>query len=101
METDIAQQQIRIERRSPAYWRVLLENPPFNIFGPSTIPQLHEVIAALETDAAVKVVVFESTVRGFFLTHYDFTRPLEESTSLAPGPTGMHPLPDHSRRPGA
>jgi enoyl-CoA hydratase/carnithine racemase len=73
---------------------VLLENPPFNIFGPDTIPQLNKIIVALETDPEVKVVVFESTVPGFFLTHYDFTRSLEESTSLAPGPTGMHLLPD-------
>jgi enoyl-CoA hydratase/carnithine racemase len=94
MDKDASHQQIRIERRSPAYWKVLLENPPFNIFGPDTIPQLNKVITALETDAEVKVVVFESTVPGFFLTHYDFTRPLEESTSLTPGPTGMHPLPD-------
>ncbi len=86
--------QVRLERRSPAYWRVILDNPPFNIFGPGTIPQLGEIIAAIETDPAVKVVVFESAVPGFFLTHYDFVPPLEESTRLAPGPTGLHPLPD-------
>jgi hypothetical protein len=45
METDIAKQQIRIERRSPAYWEVVRENPLSNIFGPRTIPQLHAVIA--------------------------------------------------------
>jgi enoyl-CoA hydratase/carnithine racemase len=87
-------QQIFLERRTPAYWRVALNNPPFNIFGPDSIPQLNEVITALESDKDVKVVVFESAVPGFFLTHYDFTRDLEESTSMAPGPTGMHPLPD-------
>jgi enoyl-CoA hydratase/carnithine racemase len=87
-------QQIFLERRTPAYWRVALNNPPFNIFGPDSIPQLNEVITALESDKEVKVVVFESAVPGFFLTHYDFTRDLEESTSMAPGPTGMHPLPD-------
>jgi enoyl-CoA hydratase/carnithine racemase len=62
MDTSSAKQQIRIERCTPAYWRVLLENPPFNIFGPDTIPKLSEVIVALETDPALKVVVFESTV---------------------------------------
>ncbi|MGA7781582.1 MAG: enoyl-CoA hydratase/isomerase family protein [Paraburkholderia sp.] len=94
METDIQHKQIRIERRSRSYWKVLLDNPPFNIFGPATIPDLSDVIVELETDPEVKVAVFESTVPGFFLNHYDFTRPLEESTRLAPGPTGMHPLPD-------
>src|SRR5215207_2066237 len=61
---------------------------------PESIPQLNEVIAALETDENVKVVVFDSAVDGFFLTHYDFLARLEDSTSLPPGPTGLHPLPD-------
>lgn len=89
-----SKQQIRVERRSPYYWRVTLDNPPFNIFGPDTVPQLNEVIAAIESDPDVKVVVFDSAVPGFFLTHYDFIPPLEQSTSMVPGPTGLHPLPD-------
>ena len=40
--------QIRLERRTPAYWRVTLDNPPFNIFGPETIPELNAVIGAIE-----------------------------------------------------
>jgi enoyl-CoA hydratase/carnithine racemase len=51
--------QILLTRRSPAYWRVTLNNSPLNIFGPDTIPQLNEVITALETDEHVKVVVFD------------------------------------------
>ena len=86
--------QVRLERRSPSYWRVTFDHPPLNIFGPETIPQLNEVITALEADVGVKVVVFDSAVEGFFLTHYDFLAKLEESTSLPPGPTGLHPLPD-------
>ncbi|MGN6691286.1 MAG: enoyl-CoA hydratase/isomerase family protein, partial [Sphingopyxis sp.] len=35
-----------------------------------------------------------SAVPGFFLTHYDFVPPLEQTTSMAPGPTGLPPLPD-------
>jgi enoyl-CoA hydratase/carnithine racemase len=86
--------EIRTERHTPEYWRVTMDNPPFNIFGPETIPQLNEVITALETDPQVKVVVFDSAVPGFFLTHYDFIPPLSKSTSMAPGATGLHPLPD-------
>ncbi len=89
-----SKKQIRLERRTPAYWRVTVDNPPFNIFGPETIPQLNEVITAIETDPQVKVVVFESAVPGFFLTHYNFVPPLSESTGLTAGPTGLHPLPD-------
>jgi enoyl-CoA hydratase/carnithine racemase len=86
--------QIRLERRLSSYWRVTFDHPPLNIFGPETIPQLNEIITALETDEHVKVVVFDSAVEGFFLTHYDFLAPLEESTRLPPGSTGLQALPD-------
>src|SRR5262249_30921607 len=76
------------------YWRVTFDNPPLNIFGPESIPQLEEVVTALETDDQVKVVVFNSAVEGFFITHYDFLAKLEDTTSLPPGPTGLQPLPD-------
>jgi len=86
--------QILLTRRSPAYWRVTFNHPPLNIFGPDAIPQLNEIITALETDAHVKVVVFDSAIQGFFLTHYDFLAKLEDTTGLPPGPTGLQPLPD-------
>src|SRR5216110_846774 len=86
--------QILLTRRSPAYWRATFNHPPLNIFGPETIPQLNEIITALETDEHVKVVVFDSAVEGFFLTHYDFVAKLEDTTGLPPGPTGLQPLPD-------
>jgi enoyl-CoA hydratase/carnithine racemase len=86
--------QILLTRQSPEYWRVTFNHPPLNIFGPETIPQLNEIITALETDEHVKVVVFDSAVEGFFLTHYDFLAKLEDTTRLPPGPTGLQPLPD-------
>ena len=86
--------QIRLTRRSPHYWRVTIDHPPLNIFGPDAIPQLDEVVTALETDENVRVVVFDSAVEGFFLTHYDFLAKIEDTTRLPPGPTGLQPLPD-------
>src|ERR1700675_1893752 len=86
--------QIRFERRTSSYWRVTFDNPPLNIFGPETIPELNEIVTALEVDEDVKVVVFASAVEGFFLTHYNFLAKLEDTTSLLPGPTGLSPLPD-------
>jgi enoyl-CoA hydratase/carnithine racemase len=86
--------QMYFTRRSPYYWRVTFDHPPLNIFGPETIPQLNEIVTALETDKDVKVVVFDSAVEGVFLTHYNFLAKLEETTSLPPGPTGWQPLSD-------
>ena len=93
--TDAAPKQvIRLERVTPEFWRVTLDNPPFNIFGPEAIPQLNSVITQLESDPKVKVVVFQSSVPGFFLTHYDFVPPLSATTSIPPGVTDLPALPD-------
>lgn len=86
--------RILLTRRSPTYWRVSFDLPPLNIFGPAAIPQLDEIVTALETDEEVRVVVFDSAVDGFFLTHYDFTAKLEDTTRIPPGPTGLQALPD-------
>jgi enoyl-CoA hydratase/carnithine racemase len=86
--------EIHLAQRSREYWQVTFDHPPLNIFGPETIPQLNEIVTALENDKHVKVVVFDSAVEGYFLTHYDFLAKLEDTTSLPPGPTGLQPLPD-------
>jgi enoyl-CoA hydratase/carnithine racemase len=79
---------------SPEYWRVTFDLPPLNIFGPANIPQLEEIVSSLETNARVKVVVFDSAIEGFFLTHYDFLAKPEESAKFPPGRTGLQALPD-------
>lgn len=85
---------IRLERRLPSYWRVTFDTPPVNIFGPRHLPLLNDIITTIETDPQVKVVVFDSAVEGFFITHYDFLAPLEDSLNVPPGPTGLQALPD-------
>jgi enoyl-CoA hydratase/carnithine racemase len=87
-------EQIRLERRTSLYWRVTFDYPPLNIFGPETIPQLNEIVTALENDSDVKVVVFDSAIDGFFLTHYNFLAKLEDTTRLLPNAAGLSPLPD-------
>ena len=86
--------EIRLTRRSDAYWRVTIDLPPLNIFGPANIPQLEKAVSSIETDDRVKVVVFDSAVEGFFLTHYDFLAKLEETTKYPAGRTGLQALPD-------
>jgi enoyl-CoA hydratase/carnithine racemase len=90
----MSDKRVFLTKHSPEYWRVTLNHPPLNIFGPKTIPQLNEIITAIETDKELKVVVFDSAIEGFFMTHYDFLAKVEDTTSLPPGPTGLQPLPD-------
>jgi enoyl-CoA hydratase/carnithine racemase len=90
--------QLRLTRRSPAYWRVTIDNPPLNVMGPETVRQFQQLIETIETDADVRVVVFDSAVEGYFLNHSDFTAPLEDLTSMPNGPTGLPPWPDFLAR---
>jgi enoyl-CoA hydratase/carnithine racemase len=90
--------QIRLIRRSPAYWRVTIDNPPINVMGPEMVKEFQEVIKALEADEQVRVVVFDSAVENYFLNHSDFLAKIEDLTALPPGPTGLPPWPDFLAR---
>src|ERR1700722_15582141 len=86
--------QIRLARISGAYWRVTFDNPPLNVMGPQFVREFKEVIAEIEADADVKVLVFDSAVEGFFLNHSDFNADFKELTDMPQGPTGLEAWPD-------
>ena len=86
--------QMRLTRVSNAYWRVTFDNPPLNVMGPHLVREFREIIAAVEADEDVRVLVFESTVEGFFLNHSDFNTDMKELTSMPQGPTGLEAWPD-------
>ena len=88
--------QIRVTRRSPAYWRVTIDHPPLNVMIPEMIGQFQDVITALEADEQVRVVVFDSAVDGYFLNHSDFTGNLNDLTSMPPAPPDCRPGPTFS-----
>jgi enoyl-CoA hydratase/carnithine racemase len=86
--------QVRLEQVTPSHRRVVLDNPPLNLMGPEFVLQIREVVAALENDDRVKVVVFESAVDGVFLNHSDFLANFDDLTSIPQGPTGLEAWPD-------
>jgi enoyl-CoA hydratase/carnithine racemase len=86
--------QVRLSRTSPAHCRVVFDNPPLNLMGPEFVVQFTKIMAELEADDQVKVVVFESAVDGVFLNHSDFLANFEDLTRLPQGPTGLEAWPD-------
>src|SRR6202046_1375541 len=86
--------QLRLNRVSSNFWRIILDNPPLNLMGPEFVLQLKDIISALENDDQVRVVSFESAVEGYFLNHSDFLAKLEDLTNIAQGPTGLEAWPD-------
>jgi enoyl-CoA hydratase/carnithine racemase len=79
--------QLRIVRKSEAYWRVTFDNPPLNLLNPDTINELHHMIGRIEDDTRLKVVVFDSADPDFFIAHYDMSRAGE--TPTRPEPSGL------------
>src|SRR3979411_714167 len=86
--------QVRLNRVTESYFLVVLDNPPLNLMGPEFVWQIREIVATLENDDRVKVVVFESAVDGVFLNHSDFLANIEELISIPQGPTGLEAWPD-------
>jgi len=86
--------QVRLNRVTDSYFRVVLDNPPLNLMGPEFVWQIREIVKTLENDDRVKVVVFESAVDGVFLNHSDFLANFEDLTSIPQGPTGLEAWPD-------
>jgi enoyl-CoA hydratase/carnithine racemase len=86
--------QITIDKPSSALWVATFSNPPINLIDPDTIGELQDLVAALETDAEIKVVVFRSADPDFFLAHWDVLADKTKVAAMPPGPTGMHPWAD-------
>jgi enoyl-CoA hydratase/carnithine racemase len=86
--------QIRLTRTSSAYWRITFDNPPLNLMGPQFVREFREIVAAVEADEYVRVVVFDSAVESFFLNHSDFLADFKDLTSIPQGPTGLEAWPD-------
>ncbi len=74
--------QLSIERERAGVWRVTFDNPPINMFLPTTIVELGALVAALETDPFVKVVVFQSANPDFFIAHLDVAKAAERPEAL-------------------
>lgn len=94
MDAPTKTKQIKVRKESPAFWRVTFDNPPLNLMDPDFVLQFREILEAIEADEQLKVVVFDSSVEGYFLNHSDFLARLEDLTSIAQGPTGLEAWPD-------
>jgi enoyl-CoA hydratase/carnithine racemase len=84
---------IRVIEETSAYWRVLFENPPFNIVDATIFEGLQHLLTRMEANPNLRVVVFESTNPDFYLAHFDLTGKTGNITT-AVGPSGLPILMD-------
>src|SRR2546426_1822520 len=84
---------VRVIEETSAYWRVLFENPPFNIVDATIFEGLQGLLARMDASPSLRVVVFESANPEFFLAHFDLTGKTGNITT-AVGPSGLPILTD-------
>src|SRR6266704_5855597 len=85
--------QLRIIEETPAYWRVVFDNPPLNIVGARMFEDLQDLLARMDASPSLRVVVFESANPDFYLAHFDLTGKTGNITT-AVGPSGLPILMD-------
>jgi hypothetical protein len=56
--------QIRLARRSPAYWRVTIDNPPIKVMGPEMVKQFHDWKPFPAFSPSVRLAVVVGQIEG-------------------------------------
>jgi enoyl-CoA hydratase/carnithine racemase len=87
------EQPIRIVKDSPAFWRVVFDHPPFNVMDASIFEGLQDLLGRMDASPDLRIVVFESAIPDFYLSHFDLTGNIGNILS-AVGPSGLPILMD-------
>jgi enoyl-CoA hydratase/carnithine racemase len=64
---------VRVVEETPAYWRVVFDYPPFNMVDDTMFQSLQDLLARMDASPTLRVIVFESAIRDFYLAHFDLT----------------------------
>lgn len=78
---------------SPELWRVIFDHPPFNVMDDTIFDGLQRLLGRMESSSDLRVVVFESAIPDFYLSHFDLTGKLG-NVLTAVGPSGLPILMD-------
>jgi enoyl-CoA hydratase/carnithine racemase len=84
---------LRVTEETPAYWRIIFDYPPFNVADGTMFQALQDLLARINVDPSLRVVVFESANHDFYLSHFDLTGKLG-NVMTAVGPSGLPVLAD-------
>jgi enoyl-CoA hydratase/carnithine racemase len=84
---------LRVIEETPAYWRVVFDYPPFNVVDATMFQGLQDVLARMDVSPSLRIIVFESAIHEFYLSHFDLTGKTGNITT-AVGPSGLPILTD-------
>jgi len=84
---------LRVIEETPTFWRVVFDYPPFNVVDDNMYGGLQILLARLDASPSLRVIVFESAMKDFYLRHFDLTGKLANITT-AVGASGFPILMD-------
>jgi enoyl-CoA hydratase/carnithine racemase len=84
---------VRVIEETPAYWRIVFDYPPFNVMDATIYEGLQDLLARMDSSPSLRVVVFESALPEFYLSHFDLTGKTGNITT-AVGASGLPILTD-------
>jgi len=84
---------LRVVEETPAYWRVVFDYPPFNVVDDTMYEGLQNLLGRVDASQNLCVIVFESAMKDFYLSHFDLTGKLGNITT-AVGTSGFPILMD-------
>ena len=84
---------MQVIEETPGYWRAIFDYPPFNVVDGDVFQALQDLLVRMETTQTLRVIVFESALPDFYLSHFDLTGRLGNVMSGI-GPTGLPILMD-------
>ena len=86
---------VRVIEETPAYWRVVFDNPPLNLVDATMFEDLQGLLARMDASPNLRVVVFESDNPDFYLAHFDLSDEARYVGLLKTvGPSGLPTLID-------
>jgi enoyl-CoA hydratase len=73
-----------------------IRNPPMNYMNAIMVAEMHQLLHALDEDAAVRAVILTGGVPGIFITHYDVEELIRASEAAGAYAGGKGEAPDTS-----
>lgn len=77
-----------VTKVTPHYWRATINQPPFNLAGSNFFVGLWNPLQEAEAESDLKILVFDSAIPDFFISHYN----LQQASSISPELLAKWPL---------
>ncbi|MEO3408141.1 enoyl-CoA hydratase/isomerase family protein [Mucilaginibacter sp. CAU 1740] len=66
-----------LTKHNKGFWQVTFDNAPLNLFNPEMLSGLELIVAEMQNNPDLRVIVFDSAIKDYFIAHFDIFRGAE------------------------